>query len=157
MAKRRGDGASRTTTTTTAAAATRTTAMRAPEGGGAGTATDASRTDDGFDVDALFGAAKAKKRARVADAVTSASRTEERIRVLLPGEKRRKQKRTTAEFTPVDKPRRTEDGLPVFKSYDDFTDMKAGQDGGGVDERGRKLGPNGEPGGECPFDCWCCF
>ena len=68
MAKRRGDGASRTTTTTAAAAATRTTAMRAPEGGGAGTATDASRTDDGFDVDALFGAAKAKKRARVADA-----------------------------------------------------------------------------------------
>ena len=43
----------------------------------------------------------------------------------------------------------------VYKSYGDFTDMKHGQQK--VDSKGRVLGPNGEPGGKCPFDCWCCF
>ena len=77
-----------------------------------------------------------------------------RVRVLLPGQKKPKQKRDKPEFTPVDKPRRYEDGLPVYKSYGDFSDMKAGQCDDG---NGKKRGPNGEPGGDCPFDCWCCF
>lgn len=113
--------------------------------------------EDDFDVDALFGAAKkAKKLQGGSDdgAKKSAPVEEEKIRVLLPGQKKPKQKRVTPEFTPVDKPRRFEDGLPVYKSYDDFSDMAAGQL---VGENGKKLGPNGEPGGDCPFDCWCCF
>jgi len=83
------------------------------------------------------------------------------VKILLPGQKKPKGKRLNSkgeevpEFTPVDKPRRMEDGLPVYKSYDDFTDMKHGQQK--VDSKGRVLGPNGEPGGKCPFDCWCCF
>lgn len=109
---------------------------------------------DDFDVDALFGAAKKRKRAMTSE--PKVKKEEERVRVLLPGQKKPKQKRTTAEFTPVDKPRRFEDGLPVYKSYGDFSDMHAGQDGGGYDDKGRKLGPNGEPAGDCPFDCWCC-
>ena len=82
---------------------------------------------------------------------------EARVRVLLPGQKKPKQRRTTPEFVPVEKARRFEDGLPVYKSYGDFTDMRHGQEGAGVDGKGRKLGPNGEPAGDCPFDCWCCF
>lgn len=113
--------------------------------------------EDDFDVDALFGAAKKAKKLQGGSedgAKKSAPAEEEKIRVLLPGQKKPKQKRVTPEFTPVDKPRRFEDGLPVYKSYDDFSDMAAGQL---VGENGKKLGPNGEPGGDCPFDCWCCF
>jgi len=119
--------------------------MKASERGGGG---------DDFDVDALFGAAKKRKQATTSE--VKVRKEEERVRVLLPGQKKPKQKRTTAEFTPVDKPRRFEDGLPVYKSYGDFSDMHAGQNGGGYDEKGRKLGPKGEPAGDCPFDCWCC-
>lgn len=113
--------------------------------------------EDDFDVDALFGAAKKAKKLQgesEGGEKKSALVVEEKIRVLLPGQKKPKQKRVTPEFTPVDKPRRFEDGLPVYKSYDDFSDMAAGQL---VGENGKKLGPNGEPGGDCPFDCWCCF
>ena len=91
----------------------------------------------------------------------SAKEKEGYVKILLPGQKKPKGKRVNSkgeevpEFTPVDKPRRMEDGLPVYKSYDDFTDMKHGQQK--LDRKGRVAGPNGEPGGNCPFDCWCCF
>ena len=91
----------------------------------------------------------------------SAKEKEGHVKILLPGQKKPKGKRVNSkgeevpEFTPVDKPRRIEDGLPVYKSYDDFTDMKHGQQK--LDSKGRVVGPNGEPGGNCPFDCWCCF
>ena len=91
----------------------------------------------------------------------SAKEKEGYVKILLPGQKKPKGKRVNSkgeevpEFTPVDKPRRMEDGLPVYKSYDDFTDMKHGQQK--LDSKGRVVGPNGEPGGNCPFDCWCCF
>jgi hypothetical protein len=130
--------------------------MSAASGG----ASSVGAVEDDFDVDALFGAAKKAKKLQGGNgggsggAVKCAPVEEEKIRVLLPGQKKPKQKRVTPEFTPVDKPRRFEDGLPVFKSYDDFSDMAAGQL---VGENGKKLGPNGEPGGDCPFDCWCCF
>jgi len=146
-------------------------------GQGDGGAREGANDDgaDDFDVDALFGKAKKAKK-KSADAVEEAARRSSggaggarvgagagagtgstagaRV-VLLPGQKKPKQKRATPEFTPVEKPRRFEDGLPVYKSYDDFSDMAHGQAGVGGD--GKKLGPNGEPGGECPFDCWCCF
>jgi len=102
----------------------------------------AAADDDGFDVDDLFKGAKARS-TKPAKASVKAEKAPT-IRVLLPGQKKPKQKRTTAEFTPVDKPRRFEDGLPVYKSYGDFSDMKAGQ----VIE---------DNGGACPFDCNCCF
>ena len=120
--------------------------------------------DDDFDVDALFGNAKkrmkSEKRAERRGGGGGGGGGEEeeaRVRVLLPGQKKPKQRRTTPEFVPVEKARRFEDGLPVYKSYGDFTDMRHGQEGAGVDGKGRKLGPNGEPAGDCPFDCWCCF
>ena len=97
---------------------------------------------------------KSEKRAERRD---GGGEEEARVRVLLPGQKKPKQRRTTPEFVPVEKARRFEDGLPVYKSYGDFTDMRHGQEGAGVDGKGRKLGPNGEPAGDCPFDCWCCF
>ena len=136
-----------------------TSAPSSARGGGAGkkgamTARAREGGGDDFDVDALFGAAKKRKQATMSE--VKVKKEEERVRVLLPGQKKPKQKRMTAEFTPVDKPRRFEDGLPVYKSYGNFSDMHAGQDGGGYDEKGRKLGPNGEPAGDCPFDCWCC-
>lgn len=105
-------------------------------------ATAAAAVDDAFDVDDLFKGAKARSTKRAAETVKAEKAPT--IRVLLPGQKKPKQKRTTAEFTPVDKPRRFEDGLPVYKSYGDFSDMKAGQV---VDDNG----------GPCPFDCNCCF
>jgi len=91
----------------------------------------------------------------------SAKEKEGYVKILLPGQEKPKGKRVNSkgeevpEFTSVDKPRRIEDGLPVYKSYDDFTDMKHGQQK--LDSKGRVVGPNGEPGGNCPFDCWCCF
>jgi hypothetical protein len=39
-----------------------------------------------------------------------------------------------------------EDGLPVFKSYDNFSDMACGQ-----------IAPKDGPAGKCPFECWCCY
>ena len=143
-ARARGDG--ETTTTTRI----KTTTTRVAE-------------DDDFDVDALFGNAKkrmkSEKRAerRGGGGGGGGEEEEARVRVLLPGQKKPKQRRTTPEFVPVEKARRFEDGLPVYKSYGDFTDMRHGQEGAGVDGKGRKLGPNGEPAGDCPFDCWCCF
>ena len=121
------------------------------------TTTDAVEDDD-FDVDALFGKAKKRmKSEKRAEGRDGGGEEEARVRVLLPGQKKPKQRRTTPEFVPVEKARRFEDGLPVYKSYGDFTDMRHGQEGAGVDGKGRKLGPNGEPAGDCPFDCWCCF
>ena len=121
------------------------------------TTTDAVEDDD-FDVDALFGKAKKRmKSEKRAEGRDGGEEEEARVRVLLPGQKKPKQRRTTPEFVPVEKARRFEDGLPVYKSYGDFTDMRHGQEGAGVDGKGRKLGPNGEPAGDCPFDCWCCF
>jgi hypothetical protein len=165
-ASARGVGA---TTTTTKAKAK---ATRAADGGrGDGAARDDAKRgrdarasgeegakandDDGFDVDALFGDAK-KRAVKMNSGAREAAAAAEapRVRVLLPGQKKPKQKRDKPEFTPVDKPRRYEDGLPVYKSYGDFSDMKAGQCDDG---NGKKRGPNGEPGGDCPFDCWCCF
>jgi hypothetical protein len=123
-----------------------------------------------IDIDDIFGKVVKKKKTsnneRGADGKKSNSRNGKKekegyVKILLPGQKKPKGKRLNSkgeevpEFTPVDKPRRIEDGLPVYKSYDDFTDMKHGQQK--VDSKGRVLGPNGEPGGKCPFDCWCCF
>ena len=108
------------------------------------------------DIDDIFGKVVKKKKTE-----KKKKEKEGYVKILLPGQKKPKGKRLNSkgeevpEFTPVDKPRRMEDGLPVYKSYDDFTDMKHGQQK--VDSKGRVLGPNGEPGGKCPFDCWCCF
>ena len=126
-----GDGAARDD-------AKRKRGARASGGGGA-----KANDDDGFDVDALFGDAKKRSvkmnsGAREAAAAAAAAAAEApRVRVLLPGQKKPKQKRDKPEFTPVDKPRRFEDGLPVYKSYGDFSDMKAGQcDDGEREETG---------------------
>jgi hypothetical protein len=70
----------------------------------------------------------------------------EKDRVLLPGQKKKKQKREAPEFVPVNEPRRFEEGLPVFKSYGDFSDVSCGQ-----------APPKDAKPGKCPFDCWCCF
>ena len=77
---------------------------------------------------------------------TRRRRKEGYVKILLPGRKNRKetvkqQRRGSARFTPVDKPRRMETGLPVYKSYDDFTDMKHGQQK--VDSKGRVWGRMG--------------
>jgi len=170
-------GATKTTTKTT----TTKTKMKKMKTGGGGTTTTASDArssddattttnatttskpsraveEDDFDVDALFGNAKKKRKSETRPEGRDGGGGEEtRVRVLLPGQKKPKQKRTKPEFVPVEKARRFEDGLPVYKSYGDFTDMRHGQEGAGTDEKGRKLGPNGEPAGDCPFDCWCCF
>ena len=98
------------------------------------------------DIDDIFGKAKAARKIPVVAQV--AKKEEEPIRVLLPGQKKPKGKRLAPEFVPVDKPRRFEDGLPVYKSYDDFTDMAAGQQ---IPKDAK------DKGGACPFDCWCCF
>lgn len=105
-----------------------------------------------FDLDALFSKGKQKKaKTDAALAAAEAARVEkegptERARVLLPGQKKPKQQREKPEFTPVNVPRRFEDGLPVYKSYGDFSDVSCGQ-----------VAPkNGKPG-KCPFECWCCF
>ena len=73
----------------------------------------------------------------------------EKDRVLLPGQKKKKRKRDAPEFVPVNAPRRFEDGLPVYKSYDDFSDISCGQ--------APPASEKGKPKGKCPFDCWCCF
>ena len=69
--------------------------------------------------------------------------------MLLPGQKKKKRKRDAPEFVPVNAPRRFEDGLPVYKSYDDFSDISCGQ--------APPASEKGKPKGKCPFDCWCCF
>lgn len=48
-------------------------------------------------------------------------------------------------IVPVSAPRRFQDGLPVFKSFDSFSDFAADAAAAGV------------KGGKCPFDCACCF
>jgi hypothetical protein len=68
-------------------------------------------------------------------------------------------------------PRRFQDGLPVFKSFDGFSDF-AGVRSPRVVAPARLRAPRltrvalqaqagkaektGKPG-KCPFDCWCCF
>jgi hypothetical protein len=105
-----------------------------------------------FDLDALFRkgkAAKAKTDAALAAAEAARAEKEgarEKDRVLLPGQKKKKQKREAPEFVPVNVPRRFEDGLPVYKSYGDFSDVSCGQ----------KPPKDAKPG-KCPFECWCCF
>jgi hypothetical protein len=107
-----------------------------------------------FDLDALFRTGKAAKaKSDSAVAAAEALRVEkegpalkEKV-VLLPGQKKPKQQRVThVEFVPVNQPRRFQDGLPVYKSYDDFSDVSCGQ-----------VAPTGAKNGKCPFECWCCF
>ena len=98
-------------------------------------ATNAKDAGDGgdFDLDALFSKGKAAKaKVDAAAAAAEAARLEEegpkeKDRVLLPGQKKKKQKREAPEFVPVNEPRRFEEGLPVFKSYGDFSDVSCGQ------------------------------
>mmetsp|Transcript_6184 Transcript_6184/g.15782 ORF Transcript_6184/g.15782 Transcript_6184/m.15782 type:complete len:176 (-) Transcript_6184:592-1119(-) len=106
-----------------------------------------------FDLDALFSKGKAVKKQKdavVADkaavAATTAARDALKERPLLPGQKKSKGKRDKPEFEPVAQPRRFEDGLPVYKSYGDFSDMSFGQ-----------TATKDKPPGKCPFECWCCF
>ena len=125
-ASARGVGATTTTTTTPKRAKKRSapptageaTARRATTRNGdaararAAEAGAKANDDDGFDVDALFGDAKKRavkmnSGAREAAAAAAAAAAEApRVRVLLPGQKKPKQKRDKPEFTPVDKPRR---------------------------------------------------
>ena len=133
-ASARGVGA---TTTTTKAKAK---AKRAADGGrGDGAARDDAKRgrdarasgeegakandDDGFDVDALFGDAK-KRAVKMNSGAREAAAAAEapRVRVLLPGQKKPKQKRDKPEFTPVDKPRRSgellgykQSGVPTLR------------------------------------------
>lgn len=117
-------------------------------------ATNAKDAGDGgdFDLDALFSKGKAAKaKVDAAAAAAEAARLEkegrkEKDRVLLPGQKKKKQKREAPEFVPVNEPRRFEDGLPVYKSYGDFSDVSCGQ-----------APPKDAKPGKCPFECWCCF
>ena len=125
---------------------------------------DVANTKKTDAIDEIFSEAKEKKnkKKRSGDEnVNDGDKKKKLERILLPGQKKLKGKRLNAkgeevpEFVPVEKPRRLKDGLPVYKSYGDFTDMKHGQQKMG--KNGRVLGPNGEEGGKCPFDCWCCF
>ena len=116
---------------------------------------DSSPPPGDFDLDALFSAGKkvkartdAKRAAEAAEA-EAARPPKEKDRVLLPGQKKKKRKRDAPEFVPVNAPRRFEDGLPVYKSYDDFSDISCGQ--------APPASEKGKPKGKCPFDCWCCF
>lgn len=121
-------------------------------GSGAGEAAAKRAEGEDFDLDALFSKGKAAKAkvdaAKAAEAAAKAEKEKpkEKDRILLPGQKKKKQKRENPEFVPVNKPRRYEDGLPVYKSYDDFSDLSCGQ-----------IPPKGKEAGKCPFDCWCCF
>ena len=95
------------------------------------TTTDAVEDDD-FDVDALFGKAKKRMKSEKRRRGRGGEEEEARVRVLLPGQKKPKQRRTTPEFVPVEKARRFEDGLPVYKSCGDFTrHIVHGREGGG--------------------------
>jgi hypothetical protein len=119
-----------------------------------------------FDLDALFSKGKAVKKVKDAAAAAEAAaeaalenekdkrqgkdNAKDANRVLLPGEKKPKKKVAEhIEFVPVAAPRRFEEGLPVFKSYGDFSDMSCGQVAPEKDK--------GKPAGKCPFECWCCF
>ena len=120
-------------------------------GVGAGSEEGGGKGGD-FDLDALFSKGKAVKKVKDAEAAAEAAaaaekeKGKEKDRVLLPGQKKKKGKRENPEFVPVAAPRRFEDGLPVYKSYGDFSDMSCGQ-----------VAPKDKPPGKCPFDCWCCF
>jgi|AntAceMinimDraft_5_1070358.scaffolds.fasta_scaffold72259_1 hypothetical protein len=141
-------------------------AGKSPVGGG-GSVGGAGRAGGGgggagdFDLNALFSKGKATKKVKDAAVAAEAAaeavaaekeggnergREREKDRVLLPGQKKPKQKRENPEFVPVAAPRRMEEGLPVFKSYGDFSDMACGQ-----------VAPKDAPVGKCPFECWCCF
>ena len=117
-----------------------------------GPPTTSAKDSGDFDLDALFSKGKAAKaKVDAAAAAAEAARVEkegpkEKDRVLLPGQKKKKQKREAPEFVPVSEPRRFEDGLPVYKSYGDFSDVSCGQ-----------VPPKDAKPGKCPFDCWCCF
>jgi hypothetical protein len=94
-----------------------------------GPPTTSAKDSGDFDLDALFSKGKAAKaKVDAAAAAAEAARVEkegpkEKDRVLLPGQKKKKQKREAPEFVPVSEPRRFEDGLPVYKSYGDFSDV----------------------------------
>ena len=102
-------------------------------GSGAGEHSAKRAEGEDFDLDALFSKGKAAKAkvdaAKAAEAAAKAEKEKpkEKDRILLPGQKKKKQKRENPEFVPVNKPRRYEEGLPVYKSYDDFSDMSCGQ------------------------------
>ena len=50
------------------------------------------------------------------------------------------------ELVPAAQPRRFDEGLPVYKSFGNFSDLSYGQ-----------RSSQEKPDGQCPFDCWCCF
>lgn len=57
-------------------------------------------------------------------------------------------KKVNINLTPVAQPRRFEEGLPVYKSFGNFSDLSCGQ----IPSEEQSRAP-----GKCPFDCWCCF
>ena len=113
------------------------------------TAAEARNENDKFDIDALFKDGKAKKKlghqahVKLDTAITDA-RVVRKKTVIVTSHTRKRRKE--AEPVTVDRPRRFQDGLPVYKSYGGFSDIACGQ-----------TAPKDTQGGKCPFDCWCCF
>jgi hypothetical protein len=110
------------------------------------------------DLDALFDslpAKRAKQTAREEDAEPSKRRRPAGGRAAPPEDAPAKRGRrgpaervfvldTGERLEPVSMPRRLQDGLPVYKSFESFSDLRASN----------AALPSG---GKCPFDCDCCF
>jgi hypothetical protein len=104
------------------------------------------------DIDALFAKLPSKRAdPKVAGAV--AKRSAERPAPKERSVRERKPRgegeyflETGEKLVAVSQPRRFQDGLPVYKSFDGFSDLKASN-----------VLPPTFKAGKCPFDCDCCF
>ena len=112
---------------------------------------DSRKEKDSFDIESLFKRGKEIKKTADAGRIQHAAaffERAQRVQKKTIGARghTRKRRKDVDELVPVDKPRRFEDGLPVYKSYEGFSDIACGQ-----------VPPDSRQGGKCPFDCWCCF
>ena len=112
---------------------------------------DSRKEKDSFDIESLFKRSKEIKKTADAGRIQHAAaffERAQRVQKKTIGARghTRKRRKDADELVPVDKPRRFEDGLPVYKSYEGFSDIACGQ-----------VPPDSRQGGKCPFDCWCCF
>ena len=106
-----------------------------------------------FDLDIIFKDRKASRRQKEATQAAmkprrlegTSHREVDTCHLKPNGESKRKRK--VFDISPVSRPRRYEDGLPVYKSFEDFSDLSHGQN----------PPKNGNTDGKYPFDCWCCF
>ena len=109
-----------------------------------------SDEDAVFDLDTIFKDGKVSRRCKETsrDATNlRRMRVEDQASEEEKQGKQSKRKHKVSPLLPVSRPRRFEDGLPVYKSFEDFSDLS----------HGRIPPRNGRANGKCPFDCWCCF